>query len=151
MTKTGTEGVRRLAWILDELIRIPGTNMRVGLDAVIGLIPGGGDLAGGALSAYTIVAAHRLGAGPAVILRMGMNIVIDMIVGTVPLLGDLFDAGWKANTRNVALLDRYSSSPQPVRKSSRVVVFIVLAVLVAMLAATAYLSIRLFGWLLRQF
>ena len=151
MTKTGTEGVRRLAWLLDELIPIPGTKRRVGLDAVLGLLPAGGDLAGGALSAYTIVAAHRLGAGPAVILRMGLNVLIDMIIGTVPLLGDLFDAGWKANTRNVALLDQFTEKPQPVRKSSRVVVALVLVALVALLIASAWASVKVIGWIISQF
>ena len=151
MTRTGTEGVRRLAWLLDELIRIPGTNRRVGLDAVLGLLPAGGDLAGGVLSAYTIVAAHRLGAGPAVILRMGLNVLIDTVIGTVPLLGDLFDAGWKANTRNVALLDQFTQTPQPVRRSSRFVVGAVFVSLVALLIASAWLSVKVIGWLFEQF
>ncbi len=151
MMKNDTAGVRRLAWILDEMVRIPGTQRRIGLDAVFGLLPAGGDLAGGALSAYTILAAHRVGAGPAVILRMGLNILIDVVIGTVPLLGDLFDAGWKANTKNVALLDRYTSAPQPVRKSSLAVVVLVLAGLVALLVASAWLSIRLLRWIFAQF
>jgi hypothetical protein len=148
--KTGTDGIHRLAWVLDELVRIPGTNRRIGLDAVLGLLPGGGDLVGGAVSAYTIVAAHRAGAGPAVILRMGLNILIDTLVGTVPLLGDLFDAGWKANTRNVALLDRYTSAPTRVRKSSLGVVILVLAGLVALLVVTAVVSLRVVRWLFAQ-
>lgn len=147
----GTENVRRLAWLLDDLVRIPGTNMRVGLDAILGLLPAGGDLAGGALSAYTVVSAHRLGAGPAVIGRMGINIVIDTIVGAVPLLGDLFDAGWKANRRNINLLDEFLGAPQPVRKSSRIVLALVLLTLFVCVAGTAFLSYRIIRWLLSQF
>jgi hypothetical protein len=146
----GTENIRRLAWLLDDLVRIPGTNMRVGLDAVLGLLPAGGDLAGGVLSAYTVVAAHRLGAGPAVIMRMGANIIIDTVVGAVPLLGDLFDAGWKANRRNIELLDDFLAAPGPVRRSSRVVLAVVLLALFAFITCTAYFSYRIVRALLHQ-
>lgn len=148
--KRGTEGVRRLAWILDDLVRIPGTDMRVGLDALIGLLPAGGDVAGGVLSAYTVVAAHRLGAGPSVIARMGLNIVIDTVVGSVPVLGDIFDAGWKSNRRNMALLDKYLETPEPVKRNSRIVLVGVLAALVAVILVTAVLSYRLLRWMIAQ-
>ncbi|MEO5510552.1 MAG: DUF4112 domain-containing protein [Longimicrobiales bacterium] len=158
MKKTGndiatnrSDTVHRLAWILDEAIRIPGTNRRVGLDAVLGLLPGGGDLLGGAISAYTIVLAHRNGAGPAIIMRMFSNILIDMVVGAVPLVGDLFDAGWKSNSRNVTLLDKFNNTPAAARKSSLAVVVLALAGIVALLAATAVLSVRLTRWLVMQF
>jgi hypothetical protein len=151
MTKTGTDVARRLAWVLDDMVRIPGTSMRVGLDAIIGLLPAGGDLAGGLMSAWVIVAAHRAGAGPAVVLRMGLNILIDMVIGAVPLLGDLFDVAWKANRRNVALLDEYLATPQPVRRSSRIVVAGVLVGLAILLGGMAVLSYRVLRWILNQF
>ena len=79
-----TRDIERLAYLLDDVVTIPGTRIRVGLDAVLGLLPGGGDLIGGALSAWIIVAAVRLGAPPAVVARMGANVLLDTLVGTVP-------------------------------------------------------------------
>ena len=145
------EGIRRLAYVLDDLVRVPGTNIRFGLDAVLGLMPAGGDVAGGALSAYTIIRAAGLGAGPAVIMRMGLNVLIDTVVGAVPFLGDLFDFGWKSNRRNIALLDRYVTQPAPVQKSSRYVLIAVLCVLLAVLGLAAWASVMLLRWLLAQF
>ncbi len=145
------EGIRRLAWVLDDMVRIPGTRIRFGLDALLGLMPAGGDVAGGALSAYTIVKAYGLGAGPAVIFRMGLNVLIDTVVGAVPLLGDLFDVGFKANRRNIALLDSFVAAPAPVQKKSRFVLVGVLFGLFLVLGLAAWLSIQLVGWLLSQF
>jgi hypothetical protein len=151
IAKNDNDAVHRLAWLLDEAIRIPGTSRRIGIDALLGLLPGGGDFLGGAISAYTIVIANRKGAGPTVILRMFLNILIDMVVGAVPLIGDLFDAGWKSNSRNVALLDEFISAPTATRKSSTAVVTLALAGIVALLVATAILSVRLMQWVISLF
>jgi hypothetical protein len=140
-----------MAWVLDDMVRIPGTRIRFGLDALLGLMPAGGDVAGGALSAYTIIRAAALGAGPAVLVRMGMNVLIDTMVGAVPLVGDLFDFGWKANRRNIALLDRYAAEPAPVQRSSRFVLMAVLAVLFLVLALAAWGSVSLLRLLIGQF
>ena len=94
----------RLAQLLDSRFRIPGTGIRFGLDGIIGLVPGLGDLATLAPSAYLLVQANRLGASKATMLRMASNTGIDFAIGAVPLLGDIFDVGFKANNRNVALL-----------------------------------------------
>ena len=94
---------------------------------------------------------RRLGAGPAVIMRMGLNVLIDTVVGAVPFLGDLFDFGWKSNRRNIALLDRYVTQPAPVQKSSRYVLIAVLCVLLAVLGLAAWASVMLLRWLLAQF
>ena len=145
-----TAMLRRLAYVLDDLFRVPGTNFRFGLDALLGLIPGGGDLAGGALSAYTLVVAAQAGAPASVMLRMGGNILIDAAVGAVPLLGDLFDAGFKANRRNVALLQRYIDNPGPVRRSSRALVGVILLALVVVLVLAAWLAVRLTTWIIGQ-
>lgn len=144
-------GVQRLAWLLDDVIRIPGTNLRFGIDPLLGLVPGGGDLAGGVLSSYIIVAAARAGAPSSVLVRMGLNVVVDAVVGTVPLLGDLFDAGFKANRRNAALLQRYIAAPAPVRRSSRAVLVLVLTSLALVLIGAAVLGILLLRWILSQF
>ena len=99
--------VRLLSRLLDEQFRIPGTTQRVGLDGLIGLIPGVGDAAGTLLSAYILYEAIRLGAPPSVLLRMAANIGIDAVVGAIPVAGDLFDIVWKANKRNATLLHAY--------------------------------------------
>lgn len=144
-------GARRVAWLLDDVIRIPGTNLRFGIDPLLGLLPGGGDLAGGVLSGYIILAAARAGAPSSVLVRMGLNVVVDAVVGTVPLLGDLFDAGYKANRRNAALLQRYVETPAPVQRSNRAVLVLVLTALALVLIGAAALGILLLRWLIGQF
>jgi hypothetical protein len=146
-----TRRVRRVAWLLDDIIRIPGTRLRFGIDPLLGLLPVGGDVAGGVLSGYIILAAARAGAPPSVLGRMGLNVMIDAIVGAVPLLGDLFDAGWKANRRNAALLQQYVDTPGPVKRGSRAVVALVLAALALVLIGAAAVSILLLRWLIGQF
>src|SRR5687767_14669192 len=117
-----TDSSRAVARVLDDLIRIPGTNFRIGLDPLMGLIPGLGDLLGGALSGYIVYLAAREGAPGSVLFRMLANIGIDSLIGAVPILGDLFDFGWKANSMNATLLDEYRLAPRAVRRSSMVFV-----------------------------
>lgn len=99
--------LERLAHWLDDRYRVPGTGFRVGLDGIIGLIPGIGDVATSLLSAYVIYEARRLGAPRSVLVAMLGNLGIDFVVGAVPLVGDVFDIGWKANRRNVRMLLRH--------------------------------------------
>jgi hypothetical protein len=99
--------VRLLSRLLDEQFRIPGTTYRIGLDGLLGLIPGVGDAAGALLSAYILYEAIRLGAPGTVLLRMIANIGIDTLGGTIPVVGDIFDFAWKANKKNAALLHAY--------------------------------------------
>lgn len=99
--------VRTIARILDNAIGVPGTKVRFGLDPIIGLIPGLGDVASAVLSGYIVLTGIRLGAPQSVVVRMIGNVAIDTLIGSVPLLGDLFDASWKSNQRNVALLERH--------------------------------------------
>ncbi|HSJ09420.1 MAG TPA: DUF4112 domain-containing protein [Longimicrobiales bacterium] len=146
MVNSGTDGLHRIAWLLDDLVRVPGTSRRFGLDPVLGLLPGGGDIAGGALSAYIVLAAARLGAPSSVILRMGWNIVVDTVLGAVPLLGDLFDAWWKANRRNVALLESYMEQPGSARRSSRFVLAGVLVGIAATVIGMAVLTVLAVRW-----
>jgi hypothetical protein len=121
---------RALARVLDTAIGIPGTPLRIGVDALLGLIPGGGDLAGAALSGYIVLTAYRRGATPAVLWRMLANVLIDTVVGTIPVLGDLFDVAWKSNTRNVELLERWAAAPEKTTTRSRSLgALVVLAVL----------------------
>ena len=99
--------VRLLAKLLDDSIAIPGTGWKIGLDPIVGLIPGIGDLIGAVLSGYIILEAARADASAFTLARMVGNVGIDTLFGAVPALGDLFDAAWKSNTKNVALLERH--------------------------------------------
>jgi hypothetical protein len=134
---------RSLTRLLDDAILIPGTSFRVGLDPIVGLIPGVGDLVTGAMSIYLLTVAQRAGAPPSVLLRMVGNLAIDSVVGAVPFLGDLFDAGWKANRRNLNLIERYVALPSPTRRGSRLLVAAailgVVALTVGALAVTIWL------------
>jgi hypothetical protein len=140
--------LRALARVQDELFRVPGTRIRFGLDALAGLVPGLGDAVTGSVAAYSLFAATRMGAPPSVIARMAGNIALDLLLGTVPLLGDLFDVGWKANTRNVRLLERHALDPRGARRSSRVVLAASLLPIFVLLAGAAWVTVRLVGWLL---
>ena len=102
--------IRLLSRLLDEQFRLPGMTYRVGLDGLLGLIPGVGDAAGALLSAYILYEAIRLGASRTVLLRMVANIGIDTLVGAIPVVGDIFDVVWKANKKNTALLQAYLAS-----------------------------------------
>jgi hypothetical protein len=126
---------RTLARALDSAVRVPGTNVRFGLDPVLGLLPGLGDAAGGALTGYLILQAARLGAPASVLSRMLGNVAVDTLGGMVPLVGDLFDLGWKANLRNLALLERHLERPAETRAASRGLVAAVLVGLVLVVAA----------------
>lgn len=111
--------MRAAARLLDSQFRIPGTNIRFGLDAIAGLVPGVGDFAGAIASAYFIYEAARLGAPGTVLARMVTNVGVEALVGAVPILGDLFDVAFKANNRNMRLLEEHVVAPDVVRRSSR--------------------------------
>jgi hypothetical protein len=143
------DDVRVLARVLDSAVRLPGTNMRVGLDAVLGLVPIVGDVAGGVFASYVLVQAARLGAPPSVLMRMLVNVGVDGLVGTVPLLGDVFDVGWKSSTRNVALLERHLERPGETRAASRRVVGAVLAALALLVAGGVVLAVLVMRMLLQ--
>lgn len=100
--------LEQLAHWMDERFAIPGTDIRFGLDSVIGLIPGVGDTGAALFSAYIVTRAHALGVPKRHLWRMVGNVLIDLAVGSIPLLGDLFDVGFKANRRNVEILRRHA-------------------------------------------
>jgi hypothetical protein len=140
--------VRALAWLLDNSIPIPGTRLRIGLDPLIGLIPGLGDAAGALVSGYILLEAGRLGASRSTLLRMAANILIEAVVGWIPLAGDLFDAGWKANQKNLALLEQALTTPGlAARKDRGFIALLALGtgILAAGLAGGTWLLLR---WLL---
>jgi hypothetical protein len=129
-----------LSYLLDNSIRVPGTNARFGADAVIGLIPGFGDAAGALMSAYIVLQAARLGAPVPSLIRMLLNVGIEALFGAVPVLGDLFDAAFKANARNVAMLRSELERPGSTRRSSTGVVLAVVVALVVILGAVGWLA-----------
>jgi len=98
--------LKSLSWVMDTAIQIPGTRIRLGADSLLGLIPGGGDAAGMLVSAYLLYRASQLGVSRGTLLRMAGNMLLDAAVGTIPIAGDVFDVFFKANRRNVRLLER---------------------------------------------
>lgn len=124
-----------LAWLLDSSIPIPGTRFTIGLDAVVGLVPFIGDLIGVAASSIILMEANRLGAPRALMTRMSFNVAVEGIVGLIPFAGDLFDAGWKANQRNVRLLTEWMDQPHQAARGSRRFVFLLAAGLVVFIGA----------------
>lgn len=102
--------IERLAYLMDESITIPGTGQRIGIEAIVGLIPGLGDLATAMVSLYIIGEAQKLGVPKKIISKMIWNVAVDTVVGAVPGAGDIFDAFWKANRKNVALVRKHFES-----------------------------------------
>jgi hypothetical protein len=141
------DGLERLAWWLDSALVVPGTRIRIGFDALIGLIPGIGDLAGTLLSSYIVAVAARRGVPSAALARMAINIGIEAVVGAIPILGDLFDVVWRANDRNVKLLRQYRAEPQAAHRQSRAVVAAWLAGLLALLIGVSALAFMIVRWL----
>ena len=133
--------VQVVATLLDEALRVPGTNIRFGIDPIVGMIPGLGDLLGGAASAYIILEAARAGAPASVLLRMTMNVGMDTLVGAVPVVGDLFDFAWKSNSRNVRLLAQHVEAPTQARRASIVLVVLLLAILSGITVGAALLAV----------
>ena len=139
--------LRQLAWWLDAAFRIPGTQQRVGLDAILGLIPGVGDTIGAVLSTYIIVAAARRGASVWTVTRMLGNVAVETMIGAVPFVGDLFDMVFKANLRNLALLGDTLERGAPPRDPQgvlRLATILIVVTMLALLAGTLMLTIALY-------
>ena len=105
--------IRKLSRLMDTAIRIPGINFRIGLDPIIGLIPGAGDLIDTAFSAYLIYLATRFNLPRSIFGWMVFNIMLEAVLGTVPLIGDIFDAFYKSNIRNLKLLEEHLQANEP--------------------------------------
>jgi hypothetical protein len=103
--------IGRISRLLDDLVPIPGTSHRVGLDPVIGLIPGAGDLVSAIAGGWIILEAVRFGIPGVVLLRMGWNTAVDLAVGAIPILGDVFDVAFRSNARNLELFRRHALDP----------------------------------------
>lgn len=139
--------LERLAWYLDSAVRIPGTQVRLGLDPLIGLVPVIGDSISALLSCYILKEAAQMGVPRSVLIRMGINIILDATVGSIPLVGDIFDVTWRANRRNVQLLQDYQASPGKTRQRSRFFAVITALLLLLVVVGAVSLVIWLFGLL----
>ncbi|QWC19898.1 DUF4112 domain-containing protein [Halorubrum sp. 2020YC2] len=102
--RAAVKRIRYVAYVLDEGVRVPGIGYRVGIDPLLGILPGAGDVLTGGISLYIVVEAARLGVSYTTLLRMIANVSLDVAAGAVPVVGDLFDVIWKANTRNLELV-----------------------------------------------
>ena len=111
-TDSATAEVELLAWLLDDSIPIPGTGRRIGLDALIGLIPGAGDFISGGLGLLVVVRAAQRGLPTIVLARMLVNVALDFSIGAIPIIGDIFDMWFKSSVRNVGLMRRYVAEPE---------------------------------------
>ena len=146
--------LERLSWLMDDLVRIPGLGWRFGLDAIIGLVPGFGDTATSLVSFYILVAAVRYRVPKITLLRMGLNIALDYVLGSLPLVGDLFDAWWKSNQMNVALLKQRAVEGEAVREgrfSDWLFVGAIIIGLIALAIGSAVVSLYLFWQITSQF
>jgi len=139
--------LRKWSVLLDSAFRVPGTNLTFGLDPILGLIPGIGDLTTPFFAALLLLHAVRLRIPRVVQLRMLINAAIDLATGFVPFIGDLFDFGWKANVRNLELLERYARPGSKASRGDWVFVLVVIGVL----AAVAVIPLFLTAWLLSRF
>lgn len=139
--------LRKWSVFLDSAFRVPGTNLTFGFDPILGLIPGLGDLTTPFFAALLLLHAVRLRIPRVVQVRMLINAAIDLAIGVIPFLGDFFDFGWKANVRNLALLERYA---RPGTTASRGDWLFVLGV-IGVLAAVAVIPLLFTAWLLSRF
>jgi hypothetical protein len=138
------ELLRRVARLLDSAMTVPGTSIRVGLDPILGLFPGLGDLVSPLFTIGLLWQARELGLPRVVLLRMIFNVAIDTLLGIVPVVGDLFDVAWRANERNMALLERHAFEERRPLPGDWMFV-ILMIVLLSVLAVTPLL---LLGWVL---
>ena len=118
--------LRSLSHLLDNAITIPGTPVRFGIDPIVGLLPGGGDLIMSVFSIYIVIEAARMGLPKASLVRMIWNLTVDVGIGIIPIAGDLFDFAWKANTKNVALIEAHFASSSRQAKADMLFVWVLI-------------------------
>lgn len=127
---------------MDSSIRLPG-GFRIGLDGLIGLIPGIGDATGAIISTYIVAEAVKAGVPKRVLLQMAANVAIELGIGSIPILGDIFDFVFRANQKNVGLMEQYIASPEPTKSRSTMWIAGVLLILVGALIAIAWIAFRI--------
>ena len=143
------QSLDQLSRWMDGLFRVPGTSWRFGLDAIVGLIPGIGDTASTLVGFYVLAAGVRYRVSKATLLRMGLNIAVDYIFGAIPVLGDLFDAAWKSNQKNVELLRRRATVTAAEARSGRLSDWLFVGLVMLCLLALLVGSITILWFILR--
>lgn len=144
MNQKTNRNARQLAEWLDSKFTIPNTNIRYGLDPLVGLLPGIGDWIGGAVSIYYLVMVAVKGGRSSVMARVFLNILVDVLIGSIPVLGEFFDVYWKANIRNAQILEELEQNPDKTTTESRFWIWMVLIQFIAAIIAT----LVLIGWIM---
>ena len=145
------QSLYKLAWLLDSSIRIPGTNRTIGLDGIIGLLPGIGDVISGVISGYIVIKALLMGLPIFVIARMVINLMIEGVIGVIPVIGDLFDFIFKSNRRNVLLMQTYLKNPEDTTERSFMSVILFLMVLFFVFLLSVWMIFKMLGFVFSLF
>lgn len=141
-----SEGLDRLAWILDDLIRIPILNVRIGLDPILGLLPWAGDTVSALFSLYLIGSAVQYRLPKVIILRMAMNVAFDYLLGVIPFVGDASDFFVKSNSWNIELLRKHARGRRRPRVSDYLFVTVVIGALISLIAGVIALVFYFLGY-----
>jgi Domain of unknown function (DUF4112) len=140
--------VELLAWLLDNSVPIPGTGRRIGLDGVVGLVPGLGDVISAGLGIFVVLRGLQVGLPRVVVARMLINLGLDVTIGAIPIIGDAFDLWFKSNARNLGLIQRHAGDPGASTRGDWAFVWAVVAGAIALLLAVGWLVGSLIGWLI---
>ena len=141
-----------MAWLLDNSIPVPGTGgRRLGIDALIGLVPGVGDLIGGVLGLYVVWRGTRMGLPGIVVARMLINALIDMVIGAIPIVGDAFDLWFKGSTRNLGLMHGHLERPDRSTRDDWAAVLVLVGSVVAVVVGVVWLAAAAIGALFGAF
>jgi uncharacterized membrane protein len=142
----GLKRMRQLSQLLDGAIVIPGTKQRIGIDPILGLIPGGGDTVSAALSGYIIVEAARMGLPRKALSQMVLNLVLDTVVGSVPVVGDIFDVVSKANLRNMQIVESHVKTPLVRTKPDRLFIGLLIIGLITFALAVGFITVAIWNF-----
>lgn len=146
MPNNNQKSATEFAELLDSKFKIPNTNIRFGIDPLIGLIPGAGDVFAGMISVYFLIQAALLGGKASVLGRMFINILLDVLIGSIPVLGEVFDVYWKANLRNARILGELQEHPEKTTTESRLWIWFVIIQFIAILIGITLLI----GWAIAE-
>lgn len=135
--------LRSLTHLLDNALPVPGTKFRIGIDPIIGLLPGGGDIAMSFVSSYILIEAARLGLPRSTLLRMLWNLILDALLGIVPMAGDFVDLAWKANSKNLALIEAHLAKSGQQAKADYLFVALLILVFLSIVIAIGALTVFL--------
>ena len=142
--------MRQLSQLLDGAIVIPGTKYRIGLDPILGLIPGGGDTVSAALSGYIIIEAARMGLPRKALMQMVGNLVVDTVAGSVPVVGDIFDVFSKANTRNMQIVESHAQAPTPSTKTDKLFIALLIIGLLGFALAVGFITVAIWNFVAKS-